>query len=149
MFSEAFGVHFPSPAESTSALFLLLSLSFPCGRVSRGFLIRCSSYIPTSEGFFPSSFPRNDDTTKKTVEPSNGAVIVRTFSTFSALFNHREWSVKYTSYVSFFHRESLDLLSLEREAQFGFYFSHFRFDSVRPTLPNTADVGTIHCRTPK
>ncbi len=43
----------------------------------------------------------------------------------------------------------MDLLALEREAQFGLYFSHFAFDAVRPTLPNTADVGLIHCRDPR
>ncbi|XP_059089673.1 UDP-glucosyltransferase 2-like [Tigriopus californicus] len=38
-----------------------------------------------------------------------------------------------------------DLLQLESEASFGMYFSHFAFDSIRPTLPNTIDIGLIHC----
>lgn len=38
-----------------------------------------------------------------------------------------------------------NLLQLETEASFGMYFSHFAFDSIRPTLPNTIDIGLIHC----
>ena len=26
------------------------------------------------------------------------------------------------------------------------YFSNYLFDAVRPTLPNTIDIGAIHCR---
>ncbi len=29
------------------------------------------------------------------------------------------------------------------------YFTHPYFDAVRPTLPNTIDVGMIHCRPPR
>ena len=41
------------------------------------------------------------------------------------------------------------LIDLEKNASFGMYFAHYLFDAVRPTLPNTIDVGTIHCRPPK
>jgi hypothetical protein len=41
------------------------------------------------------------------------------------------------------------LIELEKNASFGMYFAHYLFDSVRPTLPNTIDVGTIHCRPQK
>ena len=40
----------------------------------------------------------------------------------------------------------LDLLEVEQGADFGMYFSHYLFDAVRPTLPNTIDIGMIHCR---
>ena len=40
-------------------------------------------------------------------------------------------------------------MSLESEASYGLYFSHWLFDAVRPTLPNTADVGMIQCREAK
>lgn len=42
-----------------------------------------------------------------------------------------------------------DLWDLERNASFGMYFSHYIFDSIRPTLPNTVDVGFIQCQPPK
>ena len=41
---------------------------------------------------------------------------------------------------------STDLLDLEQKAGFGMYFSNYLFDAVRPTLPNTIDIGAIHCR---
>ena len=44
---------------------------------------------------------------------------------------------------------AVDLLSLEKDAAFGMYFSHYMFDAVRPTLPNTIDVGMIHCKEAK
>ncbi|XP_045163477.2 UDP-glycosyltransferase UGT4-like [Mercenaria mercenaria] len=41
---------------------------------------------------------------------------------------------------------SIDFLQLERNASFGMYSTHYLFDAVRPTLPNTVDIGFIHCR---
>ena len=43
-------------------------------------------------------------------------------------------------------KKKVNLAELEEKAAFGFYFSHWLFDSVRPTLPNTVDIGMIHCR---
>lgn len=40
----------------------------------------------------------------------------------------------------------LDLLDVESTADFGMYFSHYLFDAIRPTLPNTIDIGMIHCQ---
>ena len=42
--------------------------------------------------------------------------------------------------------ETINLWEMERNASFGMYFAHYIFDSIRPTLPNTIDVGMIHCR---
>ena len=45
--------------------------------------------------------------------------------------------------------DPVDLLALEQDAAFGMYFSNYLFDAVRPTLPNTIDVGMIHCKEAK
>ena len=42
--------------------------------------------------------------------------------------------------------QGIDLLEVEGTADFGMYFSHYLFDAVRPTLPNTIDIGMIHCK---
>ena len=40
----------------------------------------------------------------------------------------------------------LDYPALERNADFGFYFTSPLLGQVAPRLPNTADLGFIHCR---
>ena len=42
--------------------------------------------------------------------------------------------------------ELSDYSELERNSDFGFYFSSPLLGQVAPRLPNTADLGFIHCR---
>ena len=69
-----------------------------------------------------------------------GSLLHEYIKSLSTMSQAESWISRYPE------PDAPSLMDLERNASFGMYFAHYLFDSIRPTLPNTIDVGTIHCR---
>ena len=69
-----------------------------------------------------------------------GSLLHEYIKSLSTMSQAESWITRYPE------SDAPSLMDLERNASFGMYFAHYLFDSIRPTLPNTIDVGTIHCR---